>query len=347
MLNIAFASDDNYASLLAISMISLLENNKKDFEKINIFILDDGISEKNKTKLIRISKNYSCDVSFIKTKKLDSMNINILGIEKKLTGTSLTTYARLFIPTLIPTDIDKILYLDCDSLIVDSFKKLWEEDLTNHYCAGVTCTLNETLLDYFGFKPEDNYINAGVLLINLKKWREANVEEKFIEFLAKNQGKFYFHDQGAINEVFKNEIKIIEPKYNLQFYFQFYDYDMARKFEGITHEYYNKEIVDESRENPVFLHFCGSEYDRPWNNETHVYASEFMKYAKMADSEDFIHYIDAPSLKVKLFYDGVNNRFIKFLLKLIPTKAVAKIINKNALAEYEKERLKAVNQIKA
>lgn len=341
MLNVVFASDDNYASFLSISLISLLDSNINDFDKINVFILDDGISAENKTKINDLVNDYSCSISYIETKKLDEMDFNVLGLERNLNKASLTTYARLFMSTLLPNDIDKVIYLDCDSLIVDSYKELWKLDISNHYCAGVLDGINTAVKEYLGFKKEETYINAGFLLVNLRKWREDNIEEKFIEFMVKNQNRFYQHDQGVINNVFKNNIMIVEPKYNLQIYFQTLDYDLARKFTCMTTEYYNKEVVDECRENPVFLHFCGPNYDRPWFNKDHPYAEVFKKYAEKANHTEVIHYLDELPLKAKMFYKGMNNNWIKLILKIIPGSIVRIFVNKNALRQNKEENEKA------
>ena len=341
MLNVLFASDDNYVPFLSIAIVSLLKSNEKEFDKINIFILDDGISEKNKIKLQNTMKNFECEFIFIKTKKLDKLDINLMVLERNMNISSLTTYSRLFISNLLPNNIDKILYLDCDSLIVGSVKEFWEENIDNYYCAGVLDCINTTIKNELGFSNDDDYINAGVLLINLKKWREDNVEVKFIEFMAKNQHRYYQHDQGVINNVFKDKIKIVDPKYNLQIHFQTFDYDLSRKFNCMETEYYSKEIVEEAQKHPVFLHFCGGDYFRPWYNPKHPYAELFRKYAKFVDCEDVINYSSQLPQKHVMFYKVMKNPFGKNLLKLIPSSMVRKVINKNALKGLEEENKKA------
>ena len=346
MLNVVFASDNNYVAFLSIAMISLLEHNKNDFDKINIFVLDDGISDENKLRINNLVTDYSCDITFIETKKLDEMDFNVLGLERNLNESSLTTYARLFMSTLLPETIDKVIYLDCDSLIVDSFKDLWKLDISNYYCAGVLDGINTAVKEYLGFEKEDNYINAGFLLVNLKKWREDNVENEFIRFMADNQDRFYQHDQGVLNNVFKDRMKIIEPKFNLQIYFQTLPYNLARKFTCMTTEYYTENIVDNSRENPVFLHFCGPNYNRPWYNKDHPYAELFREYADCVNCREVIEYLDELPLKAKMFYKGMNNNGIELLLKIIPAGLVRKMVNKNALRQLEEENQKAKNNLK-
>lgn len=341
MLNVLFASDDNYVPFLSIAVISLLENNENEFDNINIYILDDDISDKNKSKIKNLIKEFNCEITFIKTKKLDELDINIMTLERNLNISSLTTYSRLFISNLLPKDIKKILYLDCDSLIVGSLKGFWDENIDDYYCAGILDCINTAIKEEFGFSKEDSYINAGVLLINLKKWREDNVEVKFLDFMAQNQHRFYQHDQGVINNVFKDKIKIVHPKYNLQIHFQSFDYDLSRKFNCMETEYYSREIVEDAQKNPVFLHFCGSEYFRPWYNPEHPYAELFREYTKLVNCEDVIDYSVQLPQKHVMFYRVMSNPFGKTILKLVPAPLVRKIINKNALIGLKEENEKA------
>ena len=339
-MNIVLASDDNYVPLLTITIVSFLENNCNEFDEINVFILNDGISKQNIEKINNILNKYGCNIIFIKTKNIENLNSKIVSHEKDNIA-SFTTYSRLFIGSLIPDNIDRIIYLDCDILVVDSVKQLWDEDISDYYCAGVLDCCNTTVQRMLGISEGDNYINAGVLYVNLKKWREDNVEEKFIEFIMNNQNRYYQHDQGIINNTFKNNIKIISPKYNLQGYFQFMSYKVSKKFSGIDNEYYSKEIIDEARKNPVFLHFCGSNFFRPWKNENNHYTNLYKKYAKLADSESVIDYSVNFNNKLKLFQNLSKIRLGDFILGLTPYYLVKNVLNINAVKEMEMEFEKA------
>lgn len=342
MLNIVFASNNDYSSFLSICLISLLENNKKDFDCINVFILDDGINEENKQKIYSLTKEYPCKVTFIKTEILNSNDNIMMPLDKDDYGKSLTTYSRLFLSTLLPEDINKVVYLDCDALVLGSYKQLWNLDISDYYCAGVVDPTNDNILKEYGFGGDDKYFNAGFLLVNLEKWRNNNIEDKFIEFLLENKSNFFLHDQGVINNVLRNKIKIVEPKYNLQLYFQFFDYDLAMKYMGRENPYYTKEIVDESRNNPVFLHFCGGTQNRPWYNKEHFYFKEFEKYANLADCKNVFDNDVKLSFKTKLLYKGINNKFFQFFLKLIPAKIIKNMVDKNGINYYKEECLNAM-----
>lgn len=339
-MNIVLASDDNYVPLLTISIVSFLENNCNEFDEINVFILNDGISKQNIEKISNILYKYNCNIDFIKTKNIEHLNSKIVSLERDNIA-SFTTYSRLFIGSLIPDTIDKIIYLDCDILVVDSVKQLWDEDISDYYCAGVLDCCNTTIQKMLGISEEDNYINAGMLYVNLKKWREDNVEDKFIEFIMNNQNRYYQHDQGIINNTFKDNIKIISPKYNLQGYFQFMSYKVSKKFSGIDNDYYSKEIIDEARKNPVFLHFFATGFFRPWQNEKHPYAKLYKKYAKLADFESVINSSSNFNSKQRLFIKLSENKFGDFILGLTPYSLVKNVLNKNAVKGMEMEFEKA------
>lgn len=325
-MNVVFASSNEYVPFLLIALTSFLEHNENEFDSINVFILDNKITDKNKKKILDLTNNFSCNISFIELNIFDNINIDLSPVELKST-VSLMTYARLFISSILPNNVKKILYLDCDAIILGSFKDLWNLNLEDNYCAAVLEPgANECLKRTFWIYDVESYINGGLLLINLEKWREDNVEKKFLDFLLEHQGKFFVADQGVINHVFNTKIKIIEPKYNLLLYFQFCDYEIAKMCCGIETEYYSKEIVDDSRKNPVFVHFAGEGYMLPWHNKYHKYNPDFVRYAKKTNSEELIQYMDAPTLQSKLFFS--NNKFFYFILKLIPSIVLIKFFQK-------------------
>lgn len=350
MLNVTFASNNEYSPLLLIALTSLLEHNYKDFNCINVYILDDGINDSNKNKIYSLTDKYSCKITFINT-KFNEIDIELIPISKKLTDPTstteyLTAYSRLFISSLLPDELDKVLYLDCDALILGSYKTLWNMDISEYYCAGVLDIMTETTKKLYGFDETDSYINSGFLYINLKKWRETHVEDKFLKFLEENQGKWFMLDQGVINNVLRHKIKVVEPKYNLMPPYQFHDYELSKKYTGRDTEYYTKEIVDESRNNPVFVHFCGFSFERPWNNKEHKYNSEFVKYAKKTNCEHILAYVDHPNLRSKLYYKGYDNKFIKFLLGLKSSKEMKKHIDKGNLEHFKKRSLESAEYLK-
>ena len=333
MLNVLFASDDNYVPLLGVAITSLIENNQKDFDKINIFILDDEITSKNKKRLENLINNSNHNLYFIKNKNVTDLKIDLYSLGK---NQNLTAYSRLFLASLLPKDIDKIIYMDCDVLILGSFKELWMTNIEEHPCGAVLDVTDDFYKTELGFNLEEDYINSGFLLINLKKWRQDNVEEKFIQFMVENQNKFYQHDQGVLNEVFKNQFLILDPKYNFSSRFKVLGYDLARKYGGMKREYYSKDIIDNAKQNPIVVHFIGTHWNELWANENHPYRNLYEKYSELAGFKKEVIEEDAVSpLPTKLIYGSNDNPFFKFILKIIPAYIIYKKIRRDTIKRFK------------
>lgn len=164
-MNIVYAADDNYAEMLGISIISLFENNK-DCEEITVFILDDKIKSGSKEKLNFVAEKYARKIKFYPIPNLNEL----VGVEIKTNERwSLSTFSRLFLEKILPDEIDKVIYLDCDILVNDSLEKLYDTNLGGNYCGGVSDCIGKNHKKNIGLKPDDIYINAGVMLISLKK----------------------------------------------------------------------------------------------------------------------------------------------------------------------------------
>lgn len=255
---VVYSSDNNYAQHTGVSIVSLLDNNKH-FDDIHIYVIDNEISKVNKERLIDIINNYGRRISFIDFNKYKSMlNLNMQW------NISISSYARLFISSMLPNNVDKVLYFDCDTVIVNKVDELWNTDIKDYYVAGVADTVSSSTKSSVGIDRDGKYINAGMLLINLKKWREDNIEDKFIEFININNGSVTHHDQGVINGVLQNNLKILKPNFNLMTVY----YTMKREdiisYYSIDSEFYSEDVIQEALLDPIYIHFTPGFTTRPW-----------------------------------------------------------------------------------
>ena len=161
-MNILYSSDDNYAKISMVSLASMLENNK-EMKKIKIYYIDDNISIENKKKIIEIVNLFKREIEFISSDILDTSFIMKTNFSK-------AGYYRLLISNIILED--KILYIDCDTLILNSLEKLWNINMKNIPIAGVVDTVQNYVATSVGMKNNSSYINSGVMLINLDYWRK-------------------------------------------------------------------------------------------------------------------------------------------------------------------------------
>ncbi|WP_302822617.1 glycosyltransferase family 8 protein [Eubacterium callanderi] len=269
-LNVSYASSNEYVRFSYVSMLSLFENNK-EFSSIFVYFIDAGLTEESKKMFIHLAKKYNRNLKFI---PINDLFKNWKTI--KSFGHSYATYAKLFFSSVI--DEDKIIYLDSDSIVEDSFKELWQIDLKDNLVAGVLEDVAPRNKYIIGQKKSDNYINCGFLLINLQEWREQNIESKFINIIKKYKGDVPFWDQGVINSACKNKIFLLHPKYNCLNCIFAFNANEIKKVSYLDY-YYSQNEIDEAKNHPVFIHYVDGIYNRPWcKNCTHPLKNRYIFY---------------------------------------------------------------------
>lgn len=210
-INICLASDNNYVCYASVLIASILLNANAD-DNLNIYILENGISDENKEKVLSLKRIKDFNIKFVSPD--NNLFKPYLDI-KTHAYLTMPAYYRLKLPSLLP-DVDKIIYFDCDMVVNSSLKELFYSDLNGNYIGGV--------LDVRPFRmnrksklPLFNlYVNSGMLLIDLKKWREENVEEQFLNYAINNKEDIFCGDQQIINYVLQGKIKRLPNKWNVQ-----------------------------------------------------------------------------------------------------------------------------------
>lgn len=312
-LNVLYSTDNNYAAHAAASIRSLVDNNG-DFEQINIHVLNDNLSEEVKRKLHETVKMHENAKIFFHplASLLSKLNLN------DKSGFAKAGYGRLMISEII--DADKLLYIDCDTIINGSVEKLWDTDIAEYYVAGVQDNPALFSLTAVGMNMQDRYINSGVLLINLKKWREDKLEKRFIEMVKAHGGYVKHHDQGIINGVCKGNILVLHPRYNTMSQFFLMNAKQIKKLYDIE-TYYSQEELDDAVRKPIIVHYITKFYNRPWYKDcTHPLKNLYIKY------------LSETPFEVKLL-DGKLNRKIrlrKFVFEKMPFGifyAIERILN--------------------
>jgi lipopolysaccharide biosynthesis glycosyltransferase len=302
-LHIAYSSDNNYVPFLGTSIVSLLENNKI-FKNITLHILSINIAKESKTKLESLVENYDREVVFYDFSnlkdRLDGISIESIAI---------SSYARLFLTDVLPDEITRIIYLDCDSIITGSYEELWSTPIEGHYIMGVKDVIPDFFKDSIGLDKNDNYVNAGMLYMNIEKMKENNAKKMINEFMNSFDGEIPHHDQGVMNGLYSKSCEILHPKYNCMTPFTLMSSEQLRIFYNIN-EFYSDEELNEAVENPIFIHFTESYLTRPWvKGSKHPFVNEFLKYKAMTPWHDVSAISDNRSFKLK---------FVAFLFKLLP-----------------------------
>lgn len=270
MIHIACGLDNNYAPYCTILLYSILENNKQD--DITFHLLTNNMNEVNRKTIQQMVADYGKIIFFHHIDKDLFQDFPISG------HINYATYLRLLLPSVLP-DLDKVLYLDCDMIIDGNLKELWDINIENYALAGVRDSENDNIRLYnrLGYDQSLGYINAGVLLMNLKEWRKDNVLSEAIKRITSNPRKYCYWDQDFINEFYCDRKLLLDFKFNLMEFFLF----SYNKF-IISRKYFRD--IERAIKKPTIIHFCG--HIKPW----HIEYSSPIKYifCKYADKQQYI-----------------------------------------------------------
>jgi len=200
-----FATDDNYAPFLVVCLKSLKDHINSNYD-YKVYVLQTNLSETYK----KMCYDYECSnlsIEFVDVaKKLDAIS-DKLYLRDYYTN---TTYYRFFIPGLFP-QYKKALYLDCDMIFLDDVAKLFNTNLRGNIIGAVT---EDVMVceDVFGNYAEKaigierhRFFNAGMILLDLDKFRKLKIEDKFVNLLT--QFKFTVtQDEDILNALCKDKV---------------------------------------------------------------------------------------------------------------------------------------------
>lgn len=196
---IFFSTDDNYIPYLDVAVSSLIANASRDYS-YRIIVLNTGLRSDNIAK-VKQNERPGFAIDFIDiSKRIEK----IRSYFKNIYHFSIVTYYRLFIASLFP-QYDKILYLDCDIVVLGDVAELYHTDLGQNILGAVTdqyvCSTREFRLyaeKAIGVDP-DTYFNAGILVISLDQFRKNRIEQKFIKLITEYDFDLLDPDQAYLN----------------------------------------------------------------------------------------------------------------------------------------------------
>lgn len=252
-MNILVAINKKYVRQLNILLNSIKYSNPD--ESFNIYILHRNLDKEdmeNVTENLDLSKFKISDIKIPKC-EIDKFP----ALEKRYPE---EIYFRLYASKYLPKEIDRVLYLDADTLVVNNLKEFYETDFESNFYVAATHIrkmlhkFNEIRLD---IKEDEPYINTGVLLINLKELRKIQIEKKVVDFIKSKKNRLLLPDQDVIVTLFGDKIKVVdELKYNLG--------ERTWKLYNLNNPK-NKITLKWIRKNTVIIHYYGR--NKPWNKE--------------------------------------------------------------------------------
>ena len=276
-MNVVYYSSDFFSEMCGVALQSLCENNQ-DADSITIYIVEDNISVENKKRLAEITKNFNRKLEFIRMPSqaeiYPEVKIN-LG----------RTYARMALADILPKKVDRVLSLDSDTLVFASLNDMYHIEFgEDEYVGGVfDCVGKAIQSGILHASDKMKYCNAGMFLIDLKKWRELDVGKQLLNVVTQNaDGKhtMYFLEQDMMNLVFDGHVKLLHPRYNMLTSVCMFDYEEILRMKKPV-LYYTKSEVLEAKMQPALIHAttCFYVQKRMWVEKSdHPFARFYQDY---------------------------------------------------------------------
>lgn len=252
-MKIVYACDDNYASLTAISAVSLLKHNPgAEIILVGCKLKPESIDTvKSRIKAFGGTFRY-VDVS-AKIDELQSMGVS--------SYVSYAVYSRIFIGELLPDLSGKVLYLDCDTLVVTSIQGIFGIDLRGNPLALAPDAAHPAYKRVISLPSDKPYYNTGVALIDIDEWRRRKCTERLMEEIKSPHGRNPLGDQDIIVRVLNDEITEMDRRWN----------------------YLSQYILYSRKEKPAIYHFSGNTLGRPWfTSSKHPMRESYRKVAAEA-----------------------------------------------------------------
>ena len=276
-ISVAFCIDENLVEKIGTLIYSISENTSSF---VNAYITYDNLSEKSLARLAMLNKIIpTVDIRLLKVPEGQQKRLSKISL--KNTWLPITTYYRYVLADVLK-DVDRIIYLDVDTLVLGDLTELWKIDLEGNFfgiardplIAGYA-TLAQKFVD-----KRNIYANAGVLLMDLKLFRKYNMGNKLIDFTVNTVDYCRYGDQDVLNYYFIGAYKILDSEWNC----------------GI------KLVDDIAEEDVKIVHFFGP--GKPWGN------SIFALYLIYANGKilDMEHKYKLYQYKLLQLSDGLDDK---------------------------------------
>jgi lipopolysaccharide biosynthesis glycosyltransferase len=261
--NISWGIDQNYQVGAAISIASILENNKNHDIQFTFHIISDVLDRDFVDLLAQLAEQYT---TAIKLYHIDSEPLSSLP---KTNIWPVSIYYRLLSFDYFSERLDKLLYLDADITCKGSLQELVALEFNEEYGAvvvDVDSMQKKSAERLNNPEFEGNYFNSGVMYINLKQWLNSRLTEHFFKLLSDNSitQNIKYPDQDILNIMFLHRAKLLPREYNTI-------YSLKSEFEEKDKWYYQSFIRDKT----VFIHYTG--VTKPWHDWANYPSARFFR----------------------------------------------------------------------
>lgn len=311
-MNIVMASSDLYSKLAVTTLKSLFIQNR-DVDEIVIYYIGNQLSDESRDNLIELASEYSREIIFI---PMPEHFGQLAGSNRN----GQTVFCYCYFQDLLP--VDKVLLLEGDQIVTGNLTELYGTDITEYYIAAADDLQSRVYKKKIGMKASSPYVNCGMILYNLKKWREDNLTRKITDVLHSDKHMFFYDVQDIINYTVEGGVKVLPPKFNCTTAVFLFSYkDMVRYRRPSTK--CTEEEYEEGRKAPVIVHFTKNQViqPRPWvEGCSHPYKDYYLEVQSqtvMAEAPLWEYRPGKLNQFANFLYGRVSKSLAAFLLGIV------------------------------
>lgn len=301
-MNIVINVDNKYLQHAMATLCSLYENNKE--HKIILHVMQSGLSAKSRNYINDLAARYYNKVMYY-----DMDDSRLEGVQyRKNRPLSPAAYYRLLLAEVLPKDLDKVLYLDCDMIILRDISEIFHLELDGFALAAT--------LDQFPYssqhrlqlqmEADERTFCSGIMLVNLKYWRDHNVTEGLLEYAKRPRKEIWLHDQDVLNYYFKKQWFLLPPKWN-----KTHISNRSIRYFGYRAFDYKEYVLS-----PMLIHFA-SVGIKPWYNSPCPKKSEYLKYLYKSNFKEITFENISNKKSILLAKTTLVNWLKSFLIKTL------------------------------
>lgn len=304
-LTILYQFNEAYAPFAGVSVTSLFEQNKAAAD-ITVYILGEGLSGESFERFERLEKQYGRTIAFLNA---DAAIARMRELDMPAYRGSYAANLRLFLTDILPETVERILYLDADTIICAPLWELYAADMGRKVIGMAVDSLTMRHKRDIGLNPDEEYYNSGVILFDLQKWRQADYTGRIIDHVLHVRSHYPAPDQDLLNVCCRGAIFRLPVRYNLQPIHLAFSYRQYHRFFG-QKSYYGREEIEQAVREPGILHFFRFVGEFPWHENTlHPDREAFDKYLALSPWHDY---------KKKKAQAGTVLRIEKCLYRALP-----------------------------
>ena len=327
MLYLCYSINDFSIMEAGISLLSFLMNNS-GYGPEEVFFVDYGIHPRNKERLNEIAAPYGKHITFLNGKAVtDEMKRQFPHLTA-WRGT-MAPNAKPFLDKIVPTYVERLLFVDADTLFMGSVAELEHLDMKGAALAAVpqawdTASIRSGYLTLYS--GSSFYFNSGVLLYDLSVWRKEDCYQMVIDILRKKK-KFYSPDQTLLNNAIPGRLQ----------------YQLPLKYNHLTHHFHprqelkyleashvhTREEINEAVAHPVIAHFTGGDHQaRPWHEGCWSYhKEEYLRYKALSPWKDTPLLYDYRKKSPREGFFGKGTMFEFWLMSKQPSYKLTQMVS--------------------